>query len=309
MNSPPPPYKLFCFGYGYTCDYLGHALMQNEGWRVAGTTRDNEKRQALRARGVEAHIFDKGCPLADPLYILQDTTHLLISTPPDDEGDPTYNMYAEDIAKLSNLQWVGYLSTTGVYGDRDGKWVDETSSVQPTSQRGTRRAKAEDQWLSLGAGENLPVHIFRLSGIYGPGRSALDSVRAGVARRIDKPGHAFGRIHVEDIVQVLLASMQNPAPGEIYNVTDDEPSPSHEVISYACDLLQQPEPPLLNFEEADLAPIARSFYNDNKRVSNNKIKNQLGVDLKYKNYKDGLRGCLEAEEYALSFFSNIQQST
>lgn len=294
--------KLFCFGYGYTCDYLAHelSLREPEAWSLAGTTRDPDKRQALRARGVQAFNFDHENPLPDPLYILEGTTHLLISAPPDDEGDPAFIVHADDILKIPTLQWVGYFSTTGVYGDRNGGWVDETSELRPSSRRGSRRVKAEEQWLSLFKSQGLPVHIFRLAGIYGPGRSALDSVRAGVARRINKPGHTFARIHVEDIVQVLIASMVRPNPGSVYNVCDDAPAPSHEVIAYACELLGRDSPPLVDFEEADLAPITRSFYMDNRKVKSDKIKTELGVVLKYPDFRAGLRGCLEAEDYALT---------
>lgn len=298
--------KLFCFGYGYTCDYLGHELSQFEGVEISGTTRDLEKREALIGRGVEAHIFDYHMPLADPLYVLDGVTHLLISTPPGDDGDPTYLAHARDLLKIPTLEWVGYLSTTGVYGDQDGGWVDETSELRPSSQRGSRRVKAEEQWRSLLNGSGLPVHFFRLSGIYGPGRSALDTIRAGAARRIDKPGHAFSRIHVEDIVQVLLASMARPNPGAVYNVSDDESAPSHEVIAHACKLLGRPVPPLIPFDQADMSPIVRSFYKDNKRVCNQKIKDDLGVELKYKNFRDGLKACLDAEEYAVSMFTKTK---
>ncbi|MCK6417664.1 MAG: SDR family oxidoreductase [Alphaproteobacteria bacterium] len=300
--------KLFCFGYGYTCDYLGYALAQHDrDWVLAGTTRDSEKRMALRARGITAHIFDYEHPLADPYHALEGTTHLLISTPPDDAGDPSFNMHAEDVLQISTLRWLGYLSTTSVYGDRDGGIVDETSELRPTSKRGSRRMEAEQQWLSLCHSHGLPVHIFRLAGIYGPGRSALDSVRAGVARRISKPGHAFGRVHVEDIVQTLMASFTRPQAGQVYNVVDDIPAPSHEVIEYACQLLGKPVPPLVNFEDANLAPITRSFYMDNRHTLNNKIKTELGVSLKYPNFRAGLEGCLAAEDYALAQFGHGAQ--
>ncbi len=292
--------KLFCFGYGYTCDYLGHELLERDNWSVGGTTRDREKRTALRARGISAHIFDHEQPLADPVLILKDTTHLVISTPPDDEGDPAYLMHEQDILNIPTLEWVGYLSTTGVYGDRDGEMVDETSHPSPSSRRGSRRVRAEEQWLSLYKNHGLPVHVFRIAGIYGPGRSALDSVRAGVARRINKAGHAFGRVHVEDIVGTLLASFAHPNPGSIYNVIDDEPAPSHEVIAYACELLGRPVPPLVDFEEANLAPITRSFYMENRRTKNDKIKNELGVQLKYPDFRAGLRGCQAAEDHAVA---------
>ncbi len=297
--------KLFCFGYGYSCDYLGHELMQRGGWTISGTTRDQEKQQILRARGVEAHLFDGEHPLVDPFHMLEGTTHLLISTPPGDEGDPSFLHHAQDILRTTSIEWVGYLSTTGVYGNRDGEKVYETSEIRPTSQRGSRRVLAEEQWSSLLKSDNLPLHIFRLSGIYGPGRSALDSVRAGVARRINKPGHAFGRIHTEDISNVLLASFERPQPGQAYNVCDDEPAPSHEVIAYACELLKRPLPPIVNFEDADLSPMARSFYMDNRRVQNAKIKEELGVNLKYSNFRAGLEGCMAAEDYVVSLFKGM----
>lgn len=290
--------KLFCFGYGYTCTFLGNALRQSgENWTLCGTTRSKAKIETLRTHGVTAYRFDNDKPLGDPHLALKDTTHLLISTPPDKDGDIVFGMHADDILRqMPNLKWVGYLSTTGVYGDRDGGWVDEESEVRPSSIRGTRRAMAEEQWLSLLKEEKLPVHIFRLAGIYGPGRSAIDSVRVGIARRIMKPGHAFCRVHVEDLVSVLMASMKNPQPGQIYNIADDEAAPSHEVIAYAARLLGNDPPPLVRFEDANLAPITLSFYSDNKRVDNSKIKESLGVILKYPNYRQGLEACLAIEK-------------
>jgi hypothetical protein len=288
--------NLFCFGYGYSCDYLGCALQAAGGWDLAGTTRDPEKRAALKDQGIKAYLFDYDSPLDDPMLYLRDTTHLLISTPPDDRGDPAFILHGDDIRDLPNLQWVGYLSSTGVYGDRTGGWVDEQSELRPNTKRGSRRLLAERQWLSLQKDGGLPVHIFRLAGIYGPSRSAIDSVRAGVARRINKPGHAFSRIHVDDIVQVLRASMAKPRPGAIYNVADDRAAPSHELIKYACDMLGIEPPPLMPFDEADMAPIARSFYADNKRVHNDLIKQELGVVLKYPDFMSGLQACLSVEK-------------
>lgn len=290
--------KFFCFGYGYSCDYIAHDLMQVGGWSVAGTTRDLEKKEQLKARGIDAFTFDDRSPLADPVYLLRDVTHILISTPPDDHGDPVFNMHGEDFARFPNLQWVGYFSTTGVYGDRDGAWVDESAELRPTSKRGSRRRHAEDQWLSLHRSHNIPVHIFRLAGIYGPGRSALDSVRAGLERRIYKEGHAFSRIHVEDIARTILASIENPSPGSIYNVCDDKAAPSHEVIEHACKLLNRQSPPIIDFSAANLTGMTRSFYMENRRVHNDKIKNELGLQLKYSDFKAGLKGCLDAEEHA-----------
>ena len=300
--------RLFCFGYGYSCDYLGYELQRLGGWTLGGTTRDPEKRRNLLARRIRTHIFDYNFPLPDAEAILRDVTHLLISTPPDDEGDPVFMAHANDILRIPNLQWIGYLSTTAVYGDRNGGAVDENSEIRPTSKRGSRRARAEQQWLSLYRDHGLPVHIFRLAGIYGPGRSALDSIRAGVARRIDKPGQVFNRIHVEDIAQTLIASMNHPNPGAAYNLADDDPEPSHEVIRYAGELLGIDVPPVIPFNEADMAPIALSFYKDNKFVLNNRIKQELGVTLKYPDYKVGLKGCLDAERAASQAFKEANLS-
>ncbi len=288
---------LFCFGYGYSCDYLGHELMRAGGWRISGTTRDLDRKKELRARGVRAHIFDFDTPLADPANILKDVTHVLISTPLSGDGDPTFNQHAQDLLNLPNLEWVGYLSTTGSYGDRGGGWVDENSELRPTTKRGSRRMRIEKQWLSLYKSRGLPVHIFRLAGIYGPGRSALDSVRSVIARRIDKKGHYFNRIHVEDLTQALIASMLNANAGQAYNICDDLPVPSHEVIDYACKLLDIESPPLIPFDKVDLAPIHQSFYADNKRTRNDKMKKELGITLKYSDYKKGLQACLDAENY------------
>lgn len=291
--------RLFCFGYGYAADYLGYAVQNLEDrWTVGGTTRDEDRRRELLSRRIRARLFDDNIPIADPETLFNRFTHILISTPPNDDGDPVFNLHAKEFANLPNLKWVGYFSTTAVYGDRGGAMVDETAETRPISQRGSRREIAEKQWLSLYERYGVPVHIFRLSGIYGPGRSALDSIRAGVARRIEKPGHKFNRIHVDDIVQTLMASFENPNPGSIYNLADDLPVPSHEVIAHACQLLRRPVPPLIPFDEADLAPIALSFYKDNKHVLNDKIKTELGVKLKYPDYQSGLEGCLMAEENA-----------
>lgn len=301
-----PENKLFCFGYGYVAQALARDLkLKDKNFTIGGTTRDLDKMRQLRRDGIDAHLFDEEHPLADPLMILKDTTHLLLSIPPDDQGDPAFVLHAEDILRIPSIQWIGLLSSTAVYGDRDGGVVDENSEVRPTNKRGSRRALAEQQWLSLYETYNMPVHIFRLAGIYGPGRSALDAVRAGNSRRISKPGHAFSRIHVDDIVQTLEASMHTPHPGGIYNLADDGPSPSHEVIAYACAKLGLMPGPIIPFEQADMAPMARSFYLDNKRIDASKIKRELGVTLMHPDFRSGIDACLEAERAhagPLSFF-------
>lgn len=291
--------RLFCFGYGYCASYLGEVLRGRENWTIGGTTRNEERRKELLSSRIRAHLFDADYPIADPDSFFDRLTHILIAIPPDDNGDVAFRLHAQDLINLPNLQWVGYLSSTAVYGDRNGGNVDETSELRPTSKRGSRRVRAEEKWMSLFHHHNVPVHVFRLSGIYGAGRSALDSVRVGVARRIEKPGHAFNRIHVEDIVQVLRASMNNPNPGSVYNLSDDAAAPSHELIACACEMLGMNIPPVIPFDEADLAPIALSFYKDNKRVLNNKIKSELGIKLKYPDYKAGLKRCLEIDQETL----------
>ena len=286
--------RLFCFGLGSSALALT-ALLKAEGWRIAGTCRSAEKAAALAARGIDSYRFDGEAPMPDVAAALTGTTHLLISAPPGAYGDPVLRQHAADIASLSSLQWLGYLSTTGVYGDRQGAWVDESAPLEPSGERGQRRVAAEAGWLELWRRHGLAVHLFRLAGIYGPDSNALATVRAGKAQRVDKPGQVFSRIHVADIAQVLRASMAKPNPGAAYNVCDDNPAAPEEVIRYACELLGVTPPPLVPFEAAQLSPMARSFYDDNKRVSNDRIKTELGVVLTYPDYKAGLQAILKAE--------------
>ncbi len=274
---------LFCFGLGYSAGFLARELA-GEGWRIAGTSRD----RAASADGFTIHRFCRGSPLADAAAALAGTTHLLLSIPPDAAGDPVLSEHGGDIVALGGLRWLGYLSTTGVYGDRGGGWVDETSAIQPSGERGRRRAVAEAGWLDLHRRHGLPVHVFRLAGIYGSGRNALETVRQGGAQRIDKPGQVFSRIHVADMVQALRASMARPDPGAVYNVCDDDPAPPEAVIAYACRLLGVPSPPLVPLDRAALSAMARSFYDDNKRVANRRLKEELGLRLRYPSFRDGL---------------------
>jgi nucleoside-diphosphate-sugar epimerase len=301
MESQSLP-RLFCFGLGFS-PMAFIDLVEPEGWRIAGTTRSPDKAAALGLRGaalgqlgIETFLFDRGRPLDDAASALAGTTHLLTAVPPDTEGDPVLDHHAADIvAALPGLRWVGYLSTTGVYGDHGGAWVDESTPLQPTGRRQKQRVAAEQAWLRLWQEHGVPVHLFRLAGIYGPGRSAVDSVRAGTARRIDKPGQVFSRIHVDDIARVLRASVERPNPGAAYNLCDDNPAPGHEVTAFACELLGVQPPPLVPFEQADLSPMAASFYADNKKVRNDRIKSELGVLLKYPDYRPALRDQVERE--------------
>jgi len=283
---------LFCFGLGYAALALGCRLVA-DGWLVAGTCRTPTTAEALRGSGFPVHLFDRAHPL--PRQVLEGATHLLVSVPPDAAGDPVLATHGQDIAAMEGLSWVGYLSTTGVYGNRRGGWVDEAAALRPTGERGRRRLAAEAGWLDLWRGNGVPVHIFRLAGIYGPGHSVFDALRAGTAKRIEKPGQVFSRIHVDDLASVLVASIRRPQPGAIYNVCDDDPAPPEAVVAHAAALLGVPAPPLVPIEAAGLSPIARSFYDDNKRVSNRLIKAELGVSLRYPDFRAGLAAILAEE--------------
>ncbi|MFA7428841.1 MAG: SDR family oxidoreductase [Rhodospirillaceae bacterium] len=278
--------RLFCFGIGFTAQALLRTLLA-EGWQVGGTARTPDKCAALEAKGLRMVQFDGSAPL--PASSLEGVTHVLVSVPPGEDGDPVLRLHGADLSALPGLAWVGYLSTTGVYGGREGAWVDEDTPIAPDLPRSLRRAEAERGWLTLHERHGLPVHIFRLAGIYGPGRSAVDNLRAGTAQRIVKPGQVFCRIHVDDIVRVLRASMERPNPGRIYNVADDEPAPPQDVIVHAAELLGIAPPPEVPFEQATLSPMARSFYQDSKRVKNQRIRQELGVTLLYPTYREGLK--------------------
>lgn len=282
---------LLCFGFGYSARALARQLGPD--WRITGTSRDEREASTQAADHVRLLRFDRDHRL--DLSALTGVTHILLSVPPDQAGDPVFDGHCNDIAALPDLAWLGYLSTTGVYGDRDGGWVDERAKLQPTGERGRRRVAAESAWLDLWQERGVPVHVFRLAGIYGPGRSPFDALRAGTARRIDKPGQVFSRIHVDDLASVLLASIARPRSGAVYNVCDDEPASPAEVIDHAAALLGMPAPLLVPFEAAELSPMARSFYADNKRVSNALIKAELGVCLRFPSYRDGLTAILAAE--------------
>jgi uncharacterized protein YbjT (DUF2867 family) len=280
--------RLFCFGLGYSARALAIRL-RAEGWSVAGTARSERGLAELAGVGIPAWRFDRAHPLADLESALAGASALLISVPPDPAGDPVLDCHGPQLARLApTLGWVGYLSTTGVYGDTGGAWVDEAAPLRPTGPRQSHRVAAERDWLELGAASGLPVHLFRLAGIYGPGRSVIDQVRAGTARRIDQPGHVFSRIHVDDIASVLAASIARPNPGAVYNVCDDEPAEPAELVGLACALLGAPLPPLLPLAAAGLSPMAASFWRDHRRVGNDRIKRELGVVLRYPYYRAGL---------------------
>jgi len=275
---------LLSLGHGYTASALAARLLPL-GWQVIGTTRSPANVKEMRAAGVEPLLWP-----GDPGPALARATHVLCSAAPEAGGDPFLATHGAQIA-AARPAWVGYLSTTAVYGDHQGAWVDEDTPVNPGSARAVQRVLAERQWAATG----LPVHVFRLAGIYGPGRGPFEKVRDGSARRIIKPGQVFSRIHVADIAQVLLTSIKRPDPGTVYNVCDDDPAPPEDVLSYAASLLGLPEPPTVAYAEAEMTPMARSFYSESKRVRNRRIRDALGVVLAYPTYREGLAALLAQE--------------
>ncbi|WP_457090817.1 SDR family oxidoreductase [Microvirga sp. P5_D2] len=283
--------NLFAFGVGYTVSHF-IARYRERFTQVCGTSRSLEKVQALRDAGITAFRFDGADD--DPLLVeqLASADALLISVPPSTGMDPVLDRFADVIASSSRLRWIGYLSTVGVYGDAEGQWVNEDTAPSPVTVRARQRIEAEQHWLRLGQSAPFSVQIFRLAGIYGPGRNALQRVMDGTAKRLIKPGQVFNRIHVDDIAQVLMSSIERPSSNTIYNVADNEPGPPQDVIAYAAELLGREPPPEVPFDEAQLTPMARSFYEDNKRVRNTRLKTDLGVTLHYPTYRDGLRALL-----------------
>ncbi|MEL6363552.1 MAG: SDR family oxidoreductase [Pseudomonadota bacterium] len=282
--------RLFCFGYGFTAEALARRLL-SEGWSVAGTTRSAEKAEAMRAGGVEPVQWTAGALF--PPEALEGADAVLLSIAPDEAGDPVLRCCAGALERAApTLSWLGYLSTTGVYGDREGDLVDESADLRPETDRSRRRVRAEADWTLFATEHSAPLHIFRLGGIYGPGRSALDQVRAGTARRILKPGQVFNRIHVDDAAGALALSIATPTPLAVYNLVDDEPSAPGDPAAFAADLLGLDPPPEVPFEEAEMSAMARSFYADNKRVSNARLKERLGWAPRYPSYREGLQAIL-----------------
>ena len=278
--------RLLCLGFGYSAKYFVRRLDHNL-WHISGTTRNFEKFESLKDEDIAPLLYD-GCTKSNELADeIKKATHILTSIAPGDQGDPILCHYLDEL-KSDNIKWIGYLSTVGVYGNWDGDWVDETSETKPVSKRSRLRVAAENAWLQAYNLYNTPIHIFRLSGIYGPGRSPLQKLMDGKSKRIIKLGQVFNRIHVEDIASTLMASINQLNPGRIYNVTDDEPAPPQDVICYGADLLKISPPPEVPFETADITPMARSFYGENKRVRNSRIKQELDVSLKYRTYREGL---------------------
>lgn len=283
--------RLFCLGLGYTAEAFARRV-NPLGWRIAGTARTPEGVSRIAGLGYGAVLFDGHAPAPDVTEAIAGATHLLVSAGPGDEGDPSLRHHGKDIAHAPDLRWIGYLSTIGVYGDSGGEWIDEATMPKPGSERTRRRLKAEDDWLALGRTYGKTVQVFRLGGIYGPGRSAADDLRDGTARRIIKPGQVFNRIHVDDIAAVLEAAANGRGSHTVYNVTDSEPAAPQDVVAHAASLMGLASPPEIPFETAPLSPMGRSFYSENRRVRSRRLHDDLGVTLSYPTYREGLAAIL-----------------
>jgi nucleoside-diphosphate-sugar epimerase len=287
--------RLFVFGLGYTAQHFVRFVGSHFS-HVAGTVRSSDKADRLRHDGLSAHALDaSGDKLA---FDVAAADAILISAGPDENGDPFLHRFEPVIAQAKRARWIGYFSTTGVYGNQDGAWTDEAVTPAPANSRNRRRVAAEQNWLSFGANAGIPAHVFRLSGIYGPGRNPLVNLARGSAHRIIKPGQVFNRVHVDDIAATLLASMAKPNPGAIYNVSDDEPSPPQDVVEFAAAIVGVEPPEAVPFEAAQMSPMAREFYGESKRISNRRIKQELGVELRYPTYREGIRALYDAGEFS-----------
>ena len=273
---------LLIFGHGYTANAFVDYIKSKD-WEIFSTTRNPQTADFLVKKSLKPLMWSDESKIKS---VINRSDYILHSIPPTEIGDPVYKRFGEAIIlRSAKLSWFGYLSTTSVYGNHDGKWVDENIPVNPSSERGLLRVKAENNWSGV---NDLPLHIFRLAGIYGPNRSPFDKIRSGKAQLVSKPGQFFSRIHVEDIARVLKASIEMPNRGSVYNVCDDMPAAPDEVLDYAAKLINYPDLPKVAFEEAELSAMAKSFYSENKRVKNDLIKSELKITLKYPNYETGL---------------------
>lgn len=286
--------KGLVFGAGFSALAAIDALRaRNPGAVISGTTRDADKAARLQALGITPHIFAGEIDAALEAAIFA-ATHILISIAPDATGDPVLKAAAPLIASAENLGWIGYYSTIGVYGDADGAWIDETFPTRAVNARIGWRLDAESGWTALAARRGVPLAVLRLAGIYGPGRSAFDKLRAGTARRIVKPGQVFNRIHSADIGAITARAAEQRLSG-VFNLTDDEPSPPQDVVTHAAGLLGVAPPPEADFETAALSPMARSFYAGNRRVRNDAVRAALGYRFLYPSYREGLAAILAHE--------------
>lgn len=287
--------NILILGLGYSAGFFARAALVR-GWEVTGTVRSAEKAAELSREGIRTLVFGGFAVSSALAKVVAEADAVLVSVQPTEDGDPALGPLRAALMAAPNLRWIGYLSTIGVYGDQGGTWIDEAAPAAPTNARTRQRVEIEEAWLQLGRDSGKPVQIFRLSGIYGPGRNAFTKLRSGTANRLIKPGQVFNRIHVDDIAGVLMASLAKPRQGAIYNVTDDEPGPPQDVITFAAELTGLEPPPEIPFEQARLSPMATSFYGESKRVSNALVKREFGYTFRYPTYREALRALAAAGE-------------
>lgn len=286
--------KVFIFGLGFSSRAAIRALRETFGSRIeiAGTSRSADRSRAGALGNLDLHVFDGTAPGETLRAPLAEASHVIASAPPGEGGAPVLNFHAGDLMASERLEWLCYYSTVGVYGDQGGAWIDESAETSPVNLRSRWRVAAEEAWRAFAKKKGVPLTILRLAGIYGPGRSGFDKLEAGTARRIVKHGQVFNRIHVADIGRITALAARAKLSGT-FNLADDEPAPPQEVVTYAAGLLGMAPPPEEPFETAEMTPMARSFYSDNKRVSNARIKRALGIELLYPTYRHGLTGIYE----------------
>lgn len=280
--------RAFFFGLGYSSQASAH-LMRMRGACVdtLGTVRTTDKANRLTQSGLSALVFDGTAPGQDVGAALRQASHVIVSIAPDEAGDVVLRHHRAELDAMPTLEWLCYYSTVGVYGDFGGAWIDESAALTPRNERSGFRVRAEEEWIAYAAERGVPLCILRLAGIYGPGRSSFDKLANGTARRVVKPGQVFNRIHVGDIAEITLLAAKQRLAG-IFNLADDEPAPPQDLIAYAAAKMGVEPPAEVDFDEAEMTPMARSFYRDNKRVSNKAIKTALGIELLYPNYRAGL---------------------
>ena len=285
----------FFFGLGFSSQAaLAHLRIGSQTVNISGSVRTQNKADLLTDQGVDAHVFDGTAPGATLGPGLRKASHVIFSIAPGEAGDPALIHHRADLDAAPDLQWLCYYSTVGVYGDFGGNWIDETAPLVPRNERSDRRVLAEQAWRDYAQARGVPLAILRLAGIYGPGRSTFDKLRDGTGRRVVKPGQVFNRIHVEDIGRVTALAAAAGLDGT-FNLADDEPAPPQDLVTYAASLMGVEPPPEVPYEQAEFTPMQRSFYADNKRVSNAAIKRALGIELLYPTYRDGLAAIYEKE--------------
>ncbi|MCC2097007.1 MAG: SDR family oxidoreductase [Hyphomicrobiales bacterium] len=281
--------NLFIFGLGYSVTHFIQRY-RNEFVSISGTVRSADKAAQFAADGIKTYVWDGSGKNDSIATALADVDDIIVSIPPGPDGDPVAHAFGEAIDTAPLLRTIVYLSTVGVYGDHQGEWVSEDAPAQPHNDRSRHRLRAEREWTALAGASGLNLHILRLAGIYGPGRNAFENLRKGRAKRVIKPGQVFNRIHVEDIARTITACLDRTTRGElrVWNVADNEPAPPQDVVTFAADMIGVDPPPEVAFEDADMTPMARSFYSDNKRISNRALREELGVTLACPTYREGL---------------------